>query len=494
MIDGLVLEIAKAIKSQGGRAFFVGGKTRNDLMRQMGYLVEKNDKDIDIEVYFLPKDILAKILSQFGEVNFVGKAFGVFKLNNNIDIALPRKEIQGKINHNEKTIILPRTLNDVDLIQIKERYPDYQIKICPHVPFGHKDFIIISDPFLSYREACKRRDFTINSILVDIITKEIIDPYNGIQDIKKGVIRATNPKAFIEDALRVYRAVQFAARFGFTIDDDTKELCRQVDLSCLPKERVYAELEKLLLLSKKPSIGFNYMKELGVLRYHPLLQALVDCPQDPTHHPEGSVWNHTMMVIDEAAKRKDQSKNPTAFMWAALLHDIGKPATTEVRDGKITAYNHDKKGKDLAIAYMKTLTDDKKLISEVAALVEHHMKPMFYQKSKDTIKDGAFLKLATKVNLKDLILLSTCDRLGRLGVDVEQEEREMLWFKNRCERLNILEDKPHPIITGKLLLTLGYKPCPRMGKIIKEAYQMQLKNNWGQEQLVNFVLKQYPPN
>lgn len=222
-------------------------------------------------------------------------------------------------------------------------------------------------------------------------------------------------------------------------------------------------------------------------------KSLVNCPQEPSHHPEGSVWNHTMMVIDEAAKRKEQSKNPIVFMWSALLHDIGKPATTEVKEGKITSYGHDKKGKELAIAYLKTITEDKKLISEVATLVEHHMKPILFHKSKDTIKDGAFLKLATKVNLKDLILLSTCDRLGRLGVDVEQEEREMLWFKNRCERLNILEDKPHPIITGKLLLTLGYKPGPRMGKIIKEAYQMQLKNNWGQEQLVNFV-KQYPPN
>lgn len=234
------------------------------------------------------------------------------------------------------------------------------------------------------------------------------------------------------------------------------------------------------------------MKELGVLHYHPLLQTLVNCPQEPSHHPEGSVWNHTMMVIDEAAKRKEQSKNLLVFMWSALLHDIGKPATTEVKEGKITSYGHDKKGKELAIAYLKTITEDKKLISEVATLVEHHMKPILFHKSKDTISDGAFRKLSTKVDLKELILLSTCDRLGRKNIDTHKEESELLWFKNRCSSLNILEEKPKPIITGKLLLTLGYKPGLIMGEIIRKAYQIQLEENWDEKQLTEFILNQYP--
>jgi tRNA nucleotidyltransferase (CCA-adding enzyme) len=491
----LVIDIAKAISGQGGRAFFVGGKNRNYFMKQMGYpFAEKEDKDIDIEVYFLPKEILAQILSQFREIDYVGKSFGVFKLKHtNIDIALPRKEIQAKILHNKRTIILPHLKQDIDEIEIKNMYPDYKIKICPEESFGHKDFIIIPDPFLPYNEACMRRDFTINSIMIDILSEAVIDPYNGIKDIRNGIIRATNKKAFIEDSLRVYRAIQFAARFMFSIDEDTKKLCKQIDLSTLPKERIYAELEKLLLKSPKPSIGFEYMRELGILRYHPLLQTLLDCPQEPSHHPEGSVWNHTMMVIDEATKRKEQSKNPIVFMWAALLHDIGKPATTEINEeGKITSYGHDKKGKELAVDYLKTITDDKRLISEVATLVEHHMKPILYYKSKDNITDGAFRKLSTKVDLKELILLSTCDRLGRKNIDTHKEESELLWFKNRCSSLNILEEKPKPIITGKLLLTLGYKPGPIMGEIIRKAYQIQLEENWDEKQLTEFILNQYP--
>jgi len=493
--EKLTLDIAKAIKEKGGRAFYVGGRNRNFFMKANGHsYAEKEDKDIDMEIYFLSKEELIKILSSFGEIDFVGKSFGVFKLkHSDIDIALPRKEKQAKVLHNEKTIILPYPCNNVDQIEIKEIYPDYKIIIRPNEIFSHKDFIVISDPFLPYSEACKRRDFTINSILIDILSEAVIDPFNGVDDIKRGIIRATNEKAFIEDSLRVYRAVQFAARFMFTIDEKTKNLCKRIDLSSLPKERVYTELLKLLMKAPKPSIGLEYMRELGILKYHPLLQELVNCPQEASNHPEGSVWNHTLMVIDEAARKKEQSNNPIVFMFSALLHDIGKPATTKVNEfGKIVSYDHDKKGKELAIAYLETITDDKKLISEIATLVEHHMKPIFYYNSKDNISDGAFRKLSTKVDLKELILLSTCDRLGRTEIDIKKEESELLWFKDRCKYLNILEEKPKPIITGKLLLQMGYLPGLKIGEIIKMAYQIQLEKNWNQKQLTEFISHKYP--
>lgn len=488
--EKLAKDIAQAIHEKGGRAFFVGGKNRNHFMKQMEYpFAEKEDKDIDMEVYFLPKEVLAQILSQFGEIDYVGKSFGVFKLKHtNIDIALPRREVQAKILHNERTIILP---HHIDKVEIENMYPNYKIKICPEESFGHKDFLIISDPFMSFKEAAERRDFTMNSIMVDVLSGEVFDPFNGIKDINNRLIRATNPKAFVEDSLRVYRAIQFSARLNFRIEENTKRLCQQVDLSSLPKERVYTELEKLLLKSQKPSIGFEYMKELGVLHYHPLLQALVNCPQEPSHHPEGSVWNHTMMVIDEAAKRKHESKNPVSFMWAALLHDIGKPATTEVKEGKITSYGHGKTGKELAVEYLKTLTDDKKLLEEVGSLVEHHMKPILFYKTKDTIQDGAFRRLATKVDLRELILLSVCDRMGRGGVDRKKELEEINWFKRRCENLHVLEEKPTPIVTGKLLLSLGFMPGPQMGEIIRTSYDLQLDKGWEKDELIRFVLETY---
>lgn len=491
--EKLAVEIGKAVKAKGGRTFYVGGVNRNRFLRKFGYSCAESDKDIDLEIYFIDKQTLINILSRFGEIDFVGKSFGIFKLkHSNLDIALPRRETPAKILHDKQTILVPNPLLPEEKLEIKNRYPAYEIAVSPSTVFGHKDFLIVSDPFMSFKEATERRDFTMNSIMVDVLSDEVVDPFNGVRDIKNRLIRATNPKAFVEDSLRVYRAIQFSARLNFRIEENTKRLCQQVDLSSLPKERVYAELEKLLMKSEKPSIGLRHMEELGILRYHPLLKAMVDCPQEPTHHPEGSVWNHTLMVVDEAAKRKHESKNPVSFMWAALLHDIGKPVTTEKNDqGKITSYGHDKAGKELAVEYLKTLTDDKKLLEEVGSLVEHHMKPILFYKTKDTIQDGAFRRLSTKVDLKELILLFSCDRLGRGEIDRNKEKKELLWFQSRCENLKVLGQKPTPIITGKLLLQLGFSSGPKMGEIIKTAYDMQLEKDWNQEQLTAYVLNKY---
>lgn len=430
MVNRIIIEIAKKIKNAGGTAFYVGGRNR-DLL-----LGKDMIKDIDIEVFGLEKEKLENILNEINvEINFVGKHFGVYKVKGyNIDISLPRKEVS--------------------------------------TGPGHKDFKIIIDPYISVEEACERRDFTINAILIDILTGEIIDPFNGVEDIKNKIIRSTNEKAFIEDPLRVYRAIQFAARFNFKIEEKTKELCKKIDLSSLPKERVYEELKKMLLKSQKPSIGLNYMKELKVIKYFPLLENLINCPQDPLHHPEGDVWNHTLLVVDEAAKVKHLSKNPEVFMFAALLHDIGKPETTIVKEGKVTSYNHDKKGEEIAIDFLK---DNKKIINEISILIKYHMQPIMFYNNKNQIKDSAFRRLATKVDLKELSLLSMCDRLGRKNINREKELKAVKWFNDKCNELNILKQRPEPIVTGKDLIKLGLKPGPIFGKILKKAFDLQME-------------------
>lgn len=484
----LLSNLIETIHKKGGRTFYVGGCVRNKIMKNLGHTVEETD--IDLEVYGIPKEELGEILSSFGKVNFVGKAFGVFKLSlpdmeKEIDIALPRREILGRKIEKDKVIILP---SDEAVNIVRDMYPEYQIKICPNERFGHKDFLIISDPYLSFIEGASRRDFTINAILMDALTGEIIDPFGGVEDIKKKVIRATSPKAFIEDPLRVYRAIQFAGRFGFRIDEETKSLCRQTNTSTLPKERIYKEVEKLLIKSPRPSIGLRYMEELGILSKFPLLEEMVGCPQDPDHHPEGSVWEHTLMVVDEAAKQKHKSKDPISFMWAALLHDIGKPQTTSLVQGRITSYGHDKVGGELAVEFLKTLTDEKKLLSSVRTLVENHMKPILFYQVRDSIKEGAFRRLALKVDLDELSLLSLCDRLGRKGVDKESELTEWRWFVDKYKSMVC---KPSPIITGKLLISLGYSPGPMIGKIIKDCFEKQL-DGWGEKELVDYVLQHYP--
>ena len=254
----LAASIIGAIRDAGGRALVVGGWVRDRLMG-------RTSKDIDIEVYGLPADSLRAVLATFGPVNAVGESFTVYKVAD-IDVALPRRESK--------------------------------------VGRGHKGFEVHGDPTLSPREAARRRDFTINAIAWDPLTDEYLDPFDGRGDIERRTLRAVDPSTFGEDSLRVLRAIQFAARFEFELDEATADLCRSLALDDLPAERIWGEIEKLLLEAPHPSRGFDLALSLGVIdRLFPELKALVGCPQEPEWHPEGDVWIHTLMVIDQARTR-----------------------------------------------------------------------------------------------------------------------------------------------------------------------------------------------
>src|ERR1043166_1495587 len=198
-----ILELAEAVREAGGRALLVGGCVRDSLMGAQ-------PKDWDVEVYGLAPERLSEVLDRFGTVNVVGEAFTVYKLGSDLDVSLPRRERKSGR--------------------------------------GHRAFVIEGDPEMSVVEASRRRDFTINAILKDPLTEEIIDPFDGRRDIEQGVLRAVSADTFVEDSLRVLRAAQFAARFEFRVAPETVELCRAIDLSDLPSERIWGELEKLLLL------------------------------------------------------------------------------------------------------------------------------------------------------------------------------------------------------------------------------------------------------
>ncbi len=204
---GKVVDLANAVNSLGGRAMLVGGCVRDELMG-----VEP--KDWDIEVYGIEPVKLKGILDAFGEVNAVGEAFTVYKIGGDLDVSIPRRERK--------------------------------------VSRGHKGFVIEGDPEMSFEDACKRRDLTVNAILKDPLTEEIIDPFDGRSDIEKKLLRMVSPETFGEDSLRVLRAAQFAARFEFDIDTETIEICKTIDVTDLPKERIWGEFEKLLLKSDKP--------------------------------------------------------------------------------------------------------------------------------------------------------------------------------------------------------------------------------------------------
>src|ERR687883_145463 len=215
-----VLGLAQQVRAEGGRALLVGGCVRD-------YLMGGQPKDWDVEVYKIEPARLRELLEKFGRVDAVGEAFTVYKVGHDLDVSLPRRECKSGR--------------------------------------GHRAFIIEGDPKMTIEEAARRRDFTINAILQDPLTGEILDPYGGRNDLQQRTLRAVSRETFAEDSLRVLRAAQFAARFEFRIEPETVELCRAIDLSDLPAERIWGEMEKLLLRSSQPSLGIEWMRKLGVV-------------------------------------------------------------------------------------------------------------------------------------------------------------------------------------------------------------------------------------
>lgn len=430
--DAVGIAIARAVRDAGGRALIVGGWVRDRLMR-------RPSKDIDIEVYGLEADRLRGLLAAFGPVNTVGESFTVFKVND-VDVSLPRRE--------------SRTGR------------------------GHKGFAVQGVPDLSPREAARRRDFTINAISWDPLTHEYEDPFDGRADLARRQLRMVDPSTFADDSLRVLRALQFAARFEFDLDPATAELCRQIALDDLPAERIWGELEKLLLQARRPSIGFALALDLGVIdKLFPEIQALVGCPQEPEWHPEGDVWVHTLMVIDEARTRIDDLERPqqVAVMLGALCHDLGKPPTTAFLDGRIRSIDHEQAGVAPATAVLDRLNIHTiggfDVRQQVLGITAHHLKPGMFGMSKTPVGDAAYRRLSQKVDLELLARVAKSDCMGRGGgFDCSSMDR----FLERARELGVQNAPPAPLVLGRHVLALGVPPGPRVGEILRAVYERQL--------------------
>jgi tRNA nucleotidyltransferase (CCA-adding enzyme) len=428
----LAEEIARAVRNRGGRALVVGGWVRD---RLLGI----DSKDVDLEVFGVPADQLPSLLAPFGKVEPIGQSFPVYKIGT-IDIGLPRRESKSGR--------------------------------------GHKGFVVEGDPTMSITEAARRRDFTINAISWDPLTDTYEDPFNGRQDLTRRVLRVVDPATFADDSLRVLRAVQFAARFELTLDERTKALCAAIRLDDLPPERIWGEIEKLLLRATRPSIGFVLALELGVIdQLFPELKALVGCEQEPEWHPEGDVWVHTLMVIDEARRRVDDLDyaDRLIVMLGAVTHDFGKPATTAFIDGRIRSLNHEEEGVAPASAFLDRLNvhsfDGKDVRGHVLGLVAHHLKPGMLYKEREKLTDGAFRRLAQKADLELLARIAKSDCLGRTG---NFDCSAMDWFLERARELGVDRSPPKPLLLGRHLLELGMKPGPEMGVLLKQIYERQL--------------------
>ena len=468
-LDPKCVEVARAVRDAGGRALVVGGWVRD-------HLLGARSKDVDIEVSGLAVDRLESVLAGFGNVHAVGRAFGVFRVGGiDVDFSLPRRD--------------------------SKRGP------------GHRGFDVTPDPSLDFAQAARRRDLTVNSIGIDPLTGEVLDPHGGRRDLERRVLRATDPERFPEDPLRGLRVAQLAARLEMEPDEELVALCRTLDLGELSGERVFDELAKLLLRAARPSIGFRFLEDTGQLRFFPELEALREVPQDPEWHPEGDVWVHTLMVLDAAAELrgggtgpgKQEPDRPThsvaaappaedgarppsggredlALMLGALCHDLGKPATTERVDGRVRSYRHDVAGVVPTRALLGRMRAPGALVDRVAALVEHHLAPALFVRNGATAK--GYRRLARKleragVGIELLVRVARADHLGRTTADALAGRFEAGDAFLAAARAHSVEHAaPRDAVLGRHLVARGMKPGPGFAPILERCREIQDETGW----------------
>ncbi|MFW5883061.1 MAG: CCA tRNA nucleotidyltransferase [Verrucomicrobiota bacterium] len=424
-----VRAVAQQVAKAGGRARLVGGCVRDALLGCAA-------KDLDVEVYGLEADRLEALLRERFAVATVGRSFGVFLLKEHgIDVALPRRETkQGS---------------------------------------GHKGFAVEGDPTMTPREAAARRDFTINAILWDPLSGEVLDPFDGRSDLRRGLIRHTSEQ-FAKDPLRVLRAMQFTGRFEFPVAPATVALCRRIEPEGLPAERLFDEWKKLILKGRTPSMGLFFLRDCGWLRYFPELEALVGCPQEPDWHPEGDVFIHTALCLDAFARaRTGEEFEDLVVGFAVLCHDMGKPEKTEFFDGRIRSHEHEQAGEAPARSFLERLTRHKKLIEEVLPLVREHMRPR--ELFLSGAGDSAIRRLARRVKRIDrLIRVSAADMNGRFPLPAHDFE-EGEWLQRKAEQLAVKDAEPEPIIKGRHLIEQGLQPSPAFKQITDACYEAQIE-------------------
>ena len=422
----MAVEIARQVAARGGRSFYVGGYVRDALMG-------RENKDVDMEVHGVTPQQLKDILDGLGQRITIGESFGIFNLKGySVDIAMPRKEeARGA---------------------------------------GHRDFDIFVDPFIGTEGAARRRDFTVNALMQDVLTGEIVDHFGGREDLQRGILRHVNDASFAEDPLRVLRGAQFAARFHFTVAEETVELCRTMDLRPLPRERIEGELKKALLKAEKPSVFFEILRKTEQLdHWFPELAALIGVPQNPVFHGEGDVWNHTMLVLDEAAKLRHRVQEPYWLMLAALTHDFGKAVCTEERNGVIHAYEHEERGLPLAEDFLRRITSENKLIRYVLNLVELHMKPNTAAEANASPKTTMRM-FDRAVDPEALLCIALADDLGRIAEKPTGANEPFL--RQRLEQFR--ERMAQPYVMGRDLIEAGLRPNEDFSLLLDYAHKLRL--------------------
>ena len=425
----LAVDIAAAARQAGGRALMVGGCVRD---RQLGLPA----KDLDMEVYGLSAEVVQNLGQKFGHTNLVGQQFAVLHVSTERGVA---------------ELSLPRS----------------ESKTGP----GHRGFEVTADPCMEFKDACRRRDFTVNAMLEDPLTGELLDPFDGLADLQRGLLRHVS-SAFAEDPLRVLRAARFAARFDWRIHPQTSALCRTLDLSELPRERVAGEWQ-YILAAPYPGTGLLALELCGALRFFPELLALRGVPQDPVWHPEGDVLQHTAYCLNAAVARRTEMVHPWIEMLAVLCHDLGKANHTNFERGRWRCPNHDCEGEWPTRSLLERLNGQKDVVAPVVALVKEHLRPSQLFFARDQVSDAAIRRLAQRVDLAALCRVAWADAAGRRE-EIPLPWQPEVWLLDRAENIGVREQGPVNYLRGADLLERGWSRGRAVGEVLARAFDLQL--------------------
>lgn len=387
--------LAEKVCKAGGRVYYVGGFVRD-------YVMGRENKDVDVEVHGITPAQLEEILDSLGTRTVMGASFGIFGLRHyDLDIAMPRSEkATGR---------------------------------------GHKDFEVFVDPFLGPEKAAKRRDFTINALMQDVLTEEILDFFGGIDDLKKGVIRHVNDESFQEDPLRVLRAAQFAARFSFAVAPETIRLCRTMELNALASERIMDELVKGLIKGKDPRIFFDVLRDM-----HQLNTWFAEIAE-----MDSAAFERAMNALSKAADLRICAQYPLGLMLSVIAcHFEGDQVQEKAKKTKL---------------FLSKITNEVRLKKYVENMVLFSEAPdALYKANADR---AAYMKLFDKcIEPGDLSLLAGLSGDGENLKGVLSEMTEA--YRTLISR---------PAVRGEDLIAHGFKPGKQMGELIRYAHELHLE-------------------
>ena len=433
-------DLAAALAATPGleQVYVVGGYLRD---RLLGI----DSKDVDVEVFGVSLDELAQRLSAAGRVDLVGRSFGIVKWTlpsgSTYDLSIPRRDSK--------------------------------------VGIGHRGFEVEFDPRMEPRDAANRRDFTINALMLDLRTGELLDFFGGLGDLERRVLRHVGP-AFVEDPLRVLRAMQFVARFDLTVAPETVALCREMvgSFDELSKERVREEWFKWAAQSAVPSRGLRFLAESGWLVHFPEIAALAETPQDPDWHPEGDVFVHTGHCLDRLVEllewRAADRETRVVYALAVLAHDFGKPETThrEVKRGvlRIVSPGHEAAGVLRAERFFERIGAPEAIVRRVGPLVREHLVGM------QEMTPRAIRRLARRLapeNIEGLAVVMTADAMGRPPLPAVVPPH-VVALLDAARREDVAAAAPAPLLLGRHLIELGLPPGPAIGALLARGYDAQL--------------------